>query len=128
MADQPVLLAYLFGSTVTGQTHDESDIDVALYFNPSLDKSERFEAQMLALGVLAKAFHVDSDHLNTTRLSDAPHLLQLVVISEGKLIFERDRGVRLDFELRVRQEEDDQQSFRNTYNTRYLQRLAGQAP
>lgn len=45
--------AYLFGSTVKGQSTDDSDIDLALIFN-NLDDSERFDLQVQLMLLASK--------------------------------------------------------------------------
>ena len=124
LAGQPVLFAYLFGSAVTGQTHAESDIDVAVYIDPKLDTKQHFKAHLDAMASVAKAFKVALELVDPTLLNEAPQLLRSVVMNEGKVLYERDRGARIDFELRTLQRERDERYFRDQYTQVFLKRLA----
>lgn len=50
LAERPVLFSYLFGSFAQGTPREDSDVDVAVYFEPALDAGERFR-ETLAIGV-----------------------------------------------------------------------------
>jgi len=123
---QPILFGYLYGSAITDHIHDESDIDAALYFKPDLSANERFDAQLAVIEALGKVFKVNDDLINITRLQDAPHLLQYVIISEGVVLYDEDHSARVNYELRVIKRESDEQGFRRAYDSEFLRRLSAQ--
>jgi predicted nucleotidyltransferase len=45
-----VELVYLFGSQATGQTHTDSDVDIAVLLNDGLTVDERFAARLSLIG------------------------------------------------------------------------------
>ncbi len=96
--DEDVLFAYLYGSQVHPSIHFESDIDVAVYLNPSnIKKYIKKEEELTTL--LITQLH--SDKIDLRILNISPFLLQYNILKEGILIFVRDEPERVDFENRV---------------------------
>jgi predicted nucleotidyltransferase len=97
LAAQPdVLAAYLFGSYVTDKAHPESDVDVAVLLSGT-DEMERFERRLRLIGEAEEA--LDRRPVDLVVLNDAPPLLAHQVLRHGRLIFERDRAARVEFEV-----------------------------
>lgn len=127
LSDHPVQFAYLFGSHVHGHTHAESDVDVAVFFDPAMGRSDMVDAQCEIISPIAKSLRVSEDVVNITRLNDAHHMLRLTVAREGIVVFTKDHSAHIEYELRVLQEEDDQRSYRRAYNDAFLRRLANKS-
>jgi predicted nucleotidyltransferase len=84
-------VVYLFGSACSGETHPESDVDLAFLAHGKLDAVERFELQER----LAATLHRSVDLVD---LRTASTVLRVQVISGGRVIYERDAGERAGFE------------------------------
>lgn len=99
LAAQPdVLAAYLFGSYATGRARPESDVDVAVLLSET-DDLERFERHLWLIGEVEEA--LGRRPADVVVLNDAPPLLAHQVLMYGRLIFERDRAARVEFEVRA---------------------------
>lgn len=101
---EEVIAAYLFGSTVTGKTHAESDIDVALLVDEGqykkLDRAVPYGYKARMISNLARL--LGTDKVDLVILNEAPPLLANEVISKGRLLFCRDDRARLRFEVRAK--------------------------
>lgn len=109
-AARPVRVAYLFGSQVTGRTHEESDVDVAVLLDASLTPDERFRQRLDLVGELAELF--GTDNVDVVILNEAPPLLAFEVLRGGVLLFERDRRERIEFQVRTMKEYEDTEPLR----------------
>ncbi len=88
-----VKFAYLFGSLARGKAGPLSDLDLAVYLEPYSHK--RFLDLYAACSRALKRDDLDLVVLNRTE-----NLILLEsIIREGKLLFERDPGVRFEFEV-----------------------------
>lgn len=101
-----VLFAYLFGSYAAGRPHRSSDIDIAVYLRPDLDKMERFRLRLLLSDLLSDLFGIKVDLID---LAAAPLSLQHCILKQKVLILERDKGSRISFEVASRREYFDLQ-------------------
>lgn len=91
----PNLVAlYRFGSTVSGQTLRESDVDFALLAPRPLEPLERWEWQEK----LAARLHRSVDLVDLLRAST---VLRMQVVSSGIVLFESNRAARDRFETAV---------------------------
>jgi predicted nucleotidyltransferase len=98
-----VVAVYLFGSTARGSAGPQSDVDVAVLFDrtpPARLNGPRFELE----GDLERAIGRPVD---LVVLNDAPVDLRARVLRDGRLLVERDRGARIVFEVRTRNEAFD---------------------
>jgi hypothetical protein len=89
--DKDILFAYLYGSYAAGNTHIESDIDIAVYLK---EKDTTFYLKK------------DNEFLSNNRfdiriLNVMPLVLKFKVLKEGKLLFSNDEQKRIDFETEV---------------------------
>ncbi|MCO6452695.1 MAG: hypothetical protein J5I90_18075 [Caldilineales bacterium] len=96
-ADNPhVGLAYLFGSRVSGGVSTSSDYDFAMLTDESADY----------LSLLAEINHelviaLDNENIDLISLNHADIELAYAVISQGRLLFQRDLVTLVEFEARV---------------------------
>lgn len=93
-----VAVAYLFGSRARGDFTKESDMDFAILL--SEDFKDPYDFVRL-IGELAKPLKVKEQKINLIVLNDADLELAYKVISEGRVIFERDVEKRVDFETYI---------------------------
>lgn len=95
IAEHPVAFAYLFGSAARERARQDSDVDVAVHFEPGLDAAERFEP-CLQLGVaLERALGRDVDVVD---LEDAPVRLAGRILTERVVILGLERPERVRYE------------------------------
>ena len=96
--EQDVVCAWLFGSFARGQACALSDVDVAVLFDPALAPPERFAA---TLDIRDRAQRIEGPRIDLTILNEAPPALQHRVVSEGRLLGNRDDRQRVAFEVRA---------------------------
>lgn len=89
-----VLAAYLFGSVARGDTSNDSDTDVAVWFNTPLDPMERFAFQER----LASRLHSDVDLVD---LRAASTVLQAQVLRDATLLLDQDPTARARLEMQA---------------------------
>lgn len=123
-AEPAIRLAYLHGSHASGMPDKESDIDIGVLLDSSLNTEERFRMRLDLMGRMAEALRVDSEKVDLIVLQDVPALLKYNVIRKGFCVFERDRSERVLFELRVEQEYDDEIYYLERENEYYLSKFA----
>jgi predicted nucleotidyltransferase len=88
-------LIYLFGSTVAGHVHQDSDIDIAfLSDQKQLDHYERF----MVAQELASRLHRDVDLVD---LKQASTVFQAQVVSNGKVIYCTNEQKKAEYEWRA---------------------------
>jgi len=94
-----VVAGYVFGSMAQGWARASSDVDVAVLLSDSLDGGTRF---MRRLRLEAEVEDVIGRRTDLVVLNDAPPpLLQHQILKYGRLLFERDRAARVEFEVRA---------------------------
>lgn len=94
---EDVLAGYLFGSHATGQARPDSDVDVAVLLSEA-DDVERFD-RGLRLG--SEVSDVCGCEADLVVLQDAPSVLQFQILKNGRLVYERDRRARVEFEVQA---------------------------
>jgi predicted nucleotidyltransferase len=99
LADEPVQLAYLYGSSVTGQTTPFSDVDIALIAGTILQPFARLKLILRVRLALADCCGIDAD---VRVIDDAPLVFRGRVVSDGVLVFARTETVRVAFETATR--------------------------
>ena len=98
LSSQPaVLVAYLFGYRVAGKARSDSDVDTAVLLSEE-DGVARFERRLRLMNEVSDVCGREADVIV---LNDAPPLLQHQVLKHGRLVFERDRAARVEFEVRA---------------------------
>lgn len=117
--------AYIFGSSLTGSLHEESDIDIAAYIDAALPAAEHSRHLQALISPLAQALAVPAEALDLALLNRAPLLLQHVVITEGRVLYERDHNARVEFELSIMRRRDDERDYRRLYDNTFLAHCAG---
>jgi len=93
-----IVIAYLFGSRARGDYTAESDVDFAILISESFKDPYDF---VRLVGDLATTLGLEDKKINLIVLNDASLELASKVISEGKVIFERDSEKRVEFEVRI---------------------------
>jgi len=110
-----VLLAYLFGSAARGETHDRSDIDLAVLFQDSSPAAYRALWKNLHAVLAPRAFDLVS-------LDAADPVLSFEVIREGVPLFYRSVDTLNSFELRAWHRYGDTRQLRAIGNHYLMER------
>ena len=98
VSQSDVVAGYIFGSMAQGRARPGSDVDVAVLLSDDLDGEARF-MRRLRLGTEVE--EAIGHRTDLVVLNDAPPLLRHQVLKHGRLVFERDRAARVEFEVRA---------------------------
>jgi uncharacterized protein len=103
-----VLFAYLFGSRPKGFANERSDWDIGVYFKEPLDEHDHWPAFELE-AQLSRAIRatVQVIGLNTPLFP----VFGFQIVKDGVLLLDRDKNLRMDFELRILRQYHDWQYF-----------------
>lgn len=122
-ARDEIITGYLFGSFVTSGKYN--DIDIAIYLRGDSDYKDLrkfpfgYESEVLGnLNLLLKTDNVDLIVLNDASLS-----ISKQVYNTGKLLFEKDKYLRIHIENTVRKEYIDTQYLRDVRSYYLKKRL-----
>jgi len=102
LAEQPVMLAYLYGSVVDGSASSVSDVDIALVFEPGrlLSPYERMRREIhIAAETEDRCGFREAD---VRSIDNAPLTVQGRVLTEGILLYSRDEDFRVQYEVYTR--------------------------
>ncbi|MEN9206320.1 MAG: nucleotidyltransferase domain-containing protein [Thermostichales cyanobacterium SZTDM-1c_bins_54] len=110
-----VKLLVLFGSRANGTAHAYSDWDVG-YLGPEILSL----ADLAIYGQVAKALGIPGDRLDLVNLQRCSPLLTYVVAREGKLIFEAEPELFVNFQTRAWKRYADAAKFRY-WQRQYIQ-------
>ena len=114
-----IAAAYIFGSLARGRFRAGSDVDIAILYNPdNAGKFARFERRLdleIALEEIVRR------SVQVIDLERAGLPLQYQVRKYGKLIVEKDRDLRVNFEVNARRRYFDMQRFYQLRNTAVLE-------
>lgn len=94
-----VVAAMLIGSQARGEAGPLSDIDVAVWHDPKLDRDQRWDLQLSLIGDACKA--LKTNEIDVVMLNHAPPLLQHRAIRDAVPLVERDHAQRVRFETRA---------------------------
>ncbi|MCM3597966.1 nucleotidyltransferase domain-containing protein [Metabacillus idriensis] len=85
-------LIYIFGSTVKGTSHKNSDLDIAFLPRSELDEYEIF----ILAQKLAEQLNIEVDLVN---LKKASTVFQGQIITTGSIIYCSDEQLRMNYEM-----------------------------
>jgi uncharacterized protein len=94
-----VVAAMLIGSQARGEGGPLSDIDIAVWHEPELDRHRRWDLQMSLIGAAGEA--LKTNEIDLVMLNEAPPLFQHRAIRDAVRLVERDRDRRVRFETRA---------------------------
>jgi uncharacterized protein len=97
--DHEVLAAYLFGSLARERTHAESDIDIAIVFERSVDRSCYSDHRLRILMELSRI--LPTDEIDVVTLNEAPLLLAFQVLRDRVVLYSVDEHSRAEFEIKM---------------------------
>jgi predicted nucleotidyltransferase len=93
-----VVAASLVGSQATGKAGPLSDVDVAVWLEPGLGFTERYERSVKLSGAASAA--LGTDEIDLIVLNDASPLMRHRAMRDGLRLVERDRAARVRLEAR----------------------------
>lgn len=94
-----IVVAYLFGSCARGGTGPLSDVDVAVYLDEHLNKSERFDLRMRMINETSSI--LKTDRVDVVVMNDAPITLNHEIIKNGKVLVAKDAEKRVEMESKI---------------------------
>ena len=113
-----VLLAYLFGSEATKQTHNLSDLDIAIYSEPvqmkKLNTKEPYGYQAAVLSDLVGLLR--RNDIDLVIMNHATPLFAYEVVRRGKIVFCRNMRFRIEFEIQTFKKYVDTKKLRDFQN------------
>lgn len=98
LSNYPIVFAYLFGSFAKGESTSLSDIDMAVYFETTLSKSERFDMRLRLVSELSS---ITRREVDITVMNDAPVQLAYEIIKYGREIICKNRQAMRDMEINI---------------------------
>ena len=116
-----IILAYLFGSTVRGDTGKLSDVDIGVMLDEKLSKKDRFDMELKLIseiGTLIKKNKIDLIVLN-----EAPLLLSHNIIKNG-IVLKSNEIERVKFETKIFSMYRDEKYYINRHTQETLKRIA----
>jgi predicted nucleotidyltransferase len=120
-AEECVELAYLFGSVAEGRAGDLSDIDIGVYLSDTLINTERSHKRIELIGRLMSLLR--TERVDLLVINDISPVLKFEVIRPNVLIFERDRGLKMDVEQRIMSVYLDWKYYEDRLNQNLLKRI-----
>lgn len=120
LGTQPdVIAAYLFGSLAQGRATLGSDVDIAFLLSPA-DPESLWERQLQLIGEIER---FADGQVEVVILNAAPPILQNQVLRYGRLLYERDRRARVEFEVRAGQVYADLKPMNNFFAQALLKEI-----
>jgi predicted nucleotidyltransferase len=98
--DEPVLVAYLFGSHARGEASALSDVDIAL-LAPDVPPEDRLDLRIRVMGGLSTAAGIAESDPDVIVLDESPLTLTGRVIKDGIVIYSIDESARFEYESRT---------------------------
>lgn len=94
-----VVAAMLIGSQARGEAGPLSDVDLAVWHEPDLDRDQSWDLQLALIGAACDA--LKTNEVDLVMLNQAPPLFQHRAIRDAVRLVERDRDQRVRFETRA---------------------------
>jgi uncharacterized protein len=102
---------YLFGSIITEYFNYKSDIDLAILLDPEITKLDAFD---IKLEVAADLEDILKKDIDIVIFNTAPVKLRHQIL-KGKLIVEKDKGLRIEEEVKTIRDYLDMKYIYDTY-------------
>jgi predicted nucleotidyltransferase len=91
-----ILSVYLFGSTATGHTRKDSDVDIAVRLVTDLSAQERFQIRLELMDRIDKLIDLAAD---VVLMNDSSLIMLNQIYSHGMPVFIRDNDEEENFKL-----------------------------
>ncbi|WP_096203812.1 type VII toxin-antitoxin system MntA family adenylyltransferase antitoxin [Candidatus Methanoperedens nitratireducens] len=116
-----VILAYLFGSTVRGDTGRLSDVDIGVLLDEKLSKKDRFDLELILISEIA--ILIKKNKIDLVVLNEAPLLLTYNIIKDG-IILKSNEIERVKFETKTLSMYMDEKYYIKRHTEKTLKRIA----
>ncbi len=117
-----IILAYLFGSTVRGDTGKLSDVDIAILVDEKISKKDRFDLELKLISETATL--IKKNEIDLVVLNEAPLLLAYNIIKTG-IILKSSETERVNFETKILSMYMDEKYYIKRHTEETLRRIAG---
>lgn len=117
---EEVKTVYLFGSVAKDKERKNSDLDLAILFQPELDQVQRFELKLEIANDLEEKLKKQVDVVDM-KSADLYFIHQ--IMKNKILIIDKDMRNRVDFEVNYRRDFFDRQRFYRLYHGQVRKRL-----
>jgi predicted nucleotidyltransferase len=123
LSDEPVMIAYLFGSVVEGYARPSSDVDIALVLSPDYEASayERMGLEIKIAAAIEDTCGIAQADVRS--INQAPLTVRGTILTEGILLFSRDEEFRVDYEVYTRSCYFDFQPIEQLFRNSLIQQL-----
>ncbi|MCA1553843.1 MAG: nucleotidyltransferase domain-containing protein, partial [Chloroflexi bacterium] len=111
---------YLFGSLAEGRATEHSDVDIAVLLADAPDLLTIAERRLQLLGQVEP--FVDGE-VDVVMLNSASNVLQQQVLRHGRLLYERDRDARVEFQVQAGRIYADMQPVRDFFANELMAEL-----
>jgi hypothetical protein len=110
-----VRTAWLFGSQVTGRARPDSDLDVAVSYDRTLDADARERLRRQVVDELTESLGALGERADVVDLDDCDSAVAFRAVSEGALLFARNESDRVRVVARVARRYDDEAPRRELF-------------
>lgn len=110
-----VRLAYVFGSRIGGRPREDSDLDVAVLYDRSLDVRGREEARRDLLDALAEVLGALGERADIVDLDRCDSAVAFAAIRNGRLAHARDEDERIQLVSKIARRYDDDAPTRTLF-------------
>jgi len=98
LSKYPIVFAYLFGSQAKGQSTTISDVDLAVFIDRRISRSERFDIRLRLTNDLSA---IAGTKVDLIVMNDIPIQLAYEIIKYSKAILCKDRDAMIDAEIEI---------------------------
>jgi len=117
-----IILAYLFGSTVRGDTGYLSDVDIAILLDEKISEKDRFNLELKLISEIATL--IKKNKIDLVVLNEAPLLLAYNIVKNG-IILKSSETERVNFETKILSMYIDKKYYIKRHTEETLRRIAG---
>lgn len=118
---EDIIALYLFGSRAKDVAGPLSDIDIAILLKEGLGKESYKEKESFYWSKANETLH--TDEVSFVLLNIAPLTIQYGVITDSKVLYSKDDGLRLSFEERIINKYMDFRLILNEYDREFLKQI-----
>jgi len=116
-----IILAYLFGSMVRGDTGRLSDVDIGVLLDEKLSKKDRFDLELKIISEITAL--IKKNKIDLIVLNEAPLLLAYNIIKNG-IILKSSETERVKFETKIFSMYMDEKYYIKRHTEETLKRIA----
>ena len=116
-----IISAYLFGSTVRGDTGRLSDIDIGVMLDEKLSKKDRFDMELKLISEIT--ILINKNKIDLIILNEVPLILAYNIIKNG-IILKSNEIERVKFETKILSRYLDEKYYIEKHTEETLKRIA----